>query len=103
MRLIYRDMALGLGDGKPPLLQDLYEELLKQPEPEARRVATALELYCTGSLNLFNHQTNVKLTSHIVCIVLKGLGENLRRRYYLRRQYGVFRTRQKISGGMRAS
>ena len=73
------DMALGIGDGKPPLLQDLYEELLKQPEPEARRVATALELYCTGSLNLFNHQTNVKLTSHIVCIVLKGLGENLRK------------------------
>ena len=72
VRLIYRDMALGLGDGKPPLLQDLYEELLKQPEPEARRVATALELYCTGSLNLFNHQTNVKLTAHIVCIVLNG-------------------------------
>ena len=37
VRLIYRDMALGIGDGKPPLLQDLYEELLKQPEPEARR------------------------------------------------------------------
>ena len=47
VRLIYRDMALGIGAGKPPLLQDLYEELLKQPEPEARRVATALELYCT--------------------------------------------------------
>ena len=43
VRLIYRDMALGIGAGKPPLLQDLYEELLKQPEPEARRVATALE------------------------------------------------------------
>ena len=79
VRLVYRDLALGVGDGRMPLLQDLYEELLKQPEPEARRVATALELYCTGSLNLFNHQTNVKLTSHIVCIVLKGLGENLRK------------------------
>lgn len=62
-----------------PLLQDLYEELLKQPEPEARRVATALELYCTGSLNLFNHQTNVNLNSRVVCIVLKGMGENLRK------------------------
>lgn len=79
VRLVYRELALGLGDGNPPLLQDLYEELLKQPEPEARRVATALELYCTGSLNLFNHQTNVDLTSRIVCIVLKGLGENLRK------------------------
>ena len=60
VRLVYRDLALGVGDGRMPLLQDLYEELLKQPEPEARRVATALELYCTGSLNLFNHPTNVK-------------------------------------------
>ena len=50
VRLVYRDLALGVGDGRMPLLQDLYEELLKQPEPEARRVATALELYCTGSL-----------------------------------------------------
>ena len=52
---------------------------MKQPEPEARRVATALELYCTGSLNLFNHPTNVNLNSRVVCIVLKGLGENLRK------------------------
>ena len=79
VRLIYRDMALGLETAKTPLLQDLYEELLKQPEPEARRVATALELYCTGSLNLFNHPTNVDLTARVVCIVLKGLGENLRK------------------------
>ena len=62
-----------------PLLQDLYEELLKQPEPEARRVATALELYCTGSLNLFNHPTNVQTDARVVCIVLKGMGENLRK------------------------
>ena len=42
-------------------------------------MATALELYCTGSLNLFNHPTNVNLNSRVVCIVLKGLGENLRK------------------------
>ena len=58
VRLVYREQALGLETAKTPLLQDLYEELLRQPEPEARRVATALELYCTGSLNLFNHPTN---------------------------------------------
>ena len=52
---------------------------LRQPEPEARRVATALELYCTGSLNLFNHPTNVKTDSRVVCIVLKNMGENLRK------------------------
>ncbi len=62
-----------------PLLQDLYEILCQQPEPEAKRIATALELYCTGSLNLFNHHTNVSLDNRVVCIVLKGMGENLRK------------------------
>ncbi len=79
MRQVYRELTLGIGDGKMPLLQDLYEELLKQPEPEAQRVATALELYCTGSLNLFNFHTNVNLNARVVCIVLKGMGENLRK------------------------
>ena len=79
VRLVYRELALGIGSGNMPLLQDLYEELLKQPEPEARRVATALELYCTGSLNLFNHPTNVQTDARVVCIVLKGMGENLRK------------------------
>ena len=47
-------------------IRDRYEELLRQPEPEAKRIATALELYCTGSLNLFNHTTNVNLNSRVV-------------------------------------
>ena len=79
VRNVYRELALGIAGARTPLLQDLYEELLKQPEVEAKRVATALELYCTGSLNLFNHPTNVNLNSRVVCIVLKGLGENLRK------------------------
>ena len=79
VRQVYRELALGIGAGEMPLLQDLYAELRKQPEPEAQRVATALELYCTGSLNLFNHPTNVNLNSRVVCVVLKGMGENLRK------------------------
>ena len=79
VRLVYREIALGIGDGKMPLLQDLYETLTEQPEPEAKRIATALELYCTGSLNLFNHHTNVSLDKRVVCIVLKSMGENLRK------------------------
>lgn len=79
VRLVYRELALGIGNGEIPLLQDLYETLCKQTEPEAKRIATALELYCTGSLNLFNHHTNVSLDKRVVCIVLKGMGENLRK------------------------
>ena len=79
VRLVYRELALGIGNGKMPLLQDLYETLCQQPEPEARRIATALELYCTGSLNMFNHPTNVQTDSRITCVVLKSMGENLRK------------------------
>ena len=79
VRLVYREIALGIGNGEMPLLQNLYETLCEQPEPEARRVATALELYCTGSLNMFNFPTNVQTESRIVCIVLKNMGENLRK------------------------
>jgi hypothetical protein len=42
---------------KMPILQDLYDELKKQPEREAERVAAALELYVHGGLNVFNHRT----------------------------------------------
>ena len=79
VRLVYRDIALGLNTEKTPTLQDLYELLCAQPEPEAKRIATALELYCTGSLNLFNHETSVNLNSRVVCFVLKGMGEGLRK------------------------
>ena len=79
VRLVYRELALGLETAKTPILQDLYDLLCQQPEPEARRIATALELYCTGSLNMFNFPTNVDPNSRVTCFVLKNLGENLRK------------------------
>nr|WP_066688512.1 DUF87 domain-containing protein [Christensenella intestinihominis] len=79
VRTVYRDVVLYPETAKMPLLQDLYRLLGEQPEPEAKRIATALELYCTGSLNLFNHHTNVNLNNRVVCIVLKKLGEGLRK------------------------
>ena len=79
VRTIYRDFVINPETAKTPVLQDLYEILNEQPEPEAKRIATALELYCTGSLNLFNYQTNVNLDNRVVCIVLKKLGEGLRK------------------------
>jgi len=79
VRTIYRDFVINPETAKTPVLQDLYEILNEQPEPEAKRIATALELYCTGSLNLFNYPTNVNLDNRVVCIVLKKLGEGLRK------------------------
>lgn len=62
-----------------PLLEDLYRELLKQGEIEAKHVATALEIYVTGSLNVFNHRTNVDITNRLVCYDIKDLGKQLKK------------------------
>ncbi|MBE5834414.1 MAG: conjugal transfer protein TraE [Butyrivibrio sp.] len=64
---------------KMPLLEDLYNALLKQDEPEAKHVATALEIYVTGSLNVFNHRTNVDITNRLVCYDIKELGKQLKK------------------------
>ena len=71
-----------LADPKPenmPILGDLYNEIKKQPEKEAQRIASALELYVNGSLNVFNHQTNVDIHNRLVCFDIKELGTQLRK------------------------
>lgn len=78
-RLVYRKY---LQDPKPenmPILGDLYELLRKQSEPEAQNIATALEIYVNGSLNVFNHRSNIDMDSHrVLCFQLKSLGKALK-------------------------
>lgn len=62
-----------------PLLEDLYHALLSQEEKEAHHVATALEIYVKGSLNLFNHRTNVDINNRLVCYDIKELGKQLKK------------------------
>ena len=79
VRLVYRDY---LADPKPenmPILEDLYNALLQQDEKEAHYIATALEIYVTGSLNVFNHRTNVNIHSRIVSYDIKELGKQLKK------------------------
>ena len=69
-------------DPKPenmPILEDLYNALLEQEEKEACHVATALEIYVKGSLNLFNHRTNVDIHNRLVCYDIKQLGKQLKK------------------------
>lgn len=76
---VYRPFLADPDPAKMPILGDLYHELLKQPEPEAARVAAALELYVSGSLNVFNHRTNVELNNRLVCFDIKQLGKQLKK------------------------
>lgn len=79
-RLVYRDY---LQDPRPenmPILGDLYDLLLKQPEPEAQNIATAMEIYVNGSLNVFNRQSNVQMDGYrVICFQLKSLGKALKK------------------------
>ena len=79
VRLVYRDYLSNQSPEKMPILQDLYDLLRKQAEPEAQRIATALEIYVTGSLNVFNHRTNVDITNRLVCYDIKELGKQLKK------------------------
>ncbi|MBO5501334.1 MAG: DUF87 domain-containing protein, partial [Clostridia bacterium] len=79
LREIYRPFLADPVPEKVPILGDLYEELLRMSEPEAAYVATALELYVTGSLNVFNHRTNVELNNRLVCFDIKQLGQQLKK------------------------
>ena len=79
VRNVYRPFLADPDPAKMPILGDLYDELLRQPEPEAARVAAALELYVSGSLNVFNHRTNVELSNRLVCFDIKQLGKQLKK------------------------
>ena len=79
VRLVYQPY---LADPRPenmPVLGDLYQALLAQEEKEAHRVATALEIYVSGSLNVFNHPTNVDIQNRLVCYDIKELGKQLKK------------------------
>ncbi len=79
VRLVYREYLANPSPERMPILQDLYDLLRKQTESEAQRLATALEIYVTGSLNVFNHRTNVDITNRLVCYDIKELGKQLKK------------------------
>ena len=79
VRLVYNEY---LNDPKPenmPILEDLYNLLREQEEKEAQYIATALEIYVTGSLNVFNHQSNVDINNRIVCMTSRNWASSLKK------------------------
>ena len=79
VRLVYQEYLADPVPEKMPILEDLYNLLRKQEEPEAQRLATSLEIYVTGSLNVFNHRTNVDINNRIVCFDIQELGKQLKK------------------------
>jgi len=79
VRLVYRDYFADPKPEKMPILEDLYNLLRKQSEAEAHHIATALEIYVTGSLNVFNNRTNIDANNRLICFDIKELGKGLKK------------------------
>ena len=73
--MVYRNAAFS---GTIPTLCTLRDTLLEQPEPEAKQIALSLELYTTGSLDIFGKQSNVDLDKRVVVFDIHGLGAQLK-------------------------
>ena len=78
VQVIYRPYLADPSPEKMPVLSDLHAALTAQHIPEADRVAQALDLYVSGSLNVFNHCTNVDINNRIVAYDIKELGKQLK-------------------------
>jgi type IV secretory pathway VirB4 component len=79
VRLVYRNYLKDPRPDNMPILEDLYNCILEQNEDEAKRIATALEIYVTGSLSVFNHRTNADISNRLVCFDIKELGKQLKK------------------------
>ena len=79
VRMVYRDYLSDRVPENMPILEDLYNELRRQEEKEAQYIATALEIYVSGSLNVFNHRTNINIANRIVSFDIKELGKQLKK------------------------
>ena len=62
-----------------PILQDLYDMLKNQEEKVGKKLATEMEIYVSGSLNVFNHRSNVDLNKKLLCFDIKELGSQLKK------------------------
>ena len=77
--LVYAEYLADPVPAKMPILGDLYNALGRQEEKEAKHIRSALEIYVTGSLSVFNHQTNVDIQNRLVCFDIKELGKQLKK------------------------
>ena len=62
---------------KCPTLRDFYELLRGRKEPEAKNLASSIQMYCTGTLNLFANKTNLDTSNRMIVYDTKNIGTNL--------------------------
>lgn len=74
---VYKNYIKRNYTGKVPTLVELCNELKKQEEPEAVELATAMELFASGSHSTFAQKTNVNVENRLICYDILELGSQL--------------------------
>lgn len=70
-------LARARAEGRELLIGDVHDELVRQPEPEARFVALRLERYVDGALSIFNHPSNVEFDNPMTCFSFRDLPDSM--------------------------
>ena len=73
--LVYQEAE---ANGTTATLCNLRNKLLEQPEEKAKEIALSLELFTTGSLDIFGHESTVDLDNRIVVFDIHSLGAQLK-------------------------
>jgi len=75
----YREFITSHGDmSKIPTFTDFYKNLVAMTEIEAKSLALSLELYITGSFNIFSGKTNVNTDKRFMVFDISSMGEQIR-------------------------
>lgn len=78
VRRMYQETAmLPPEERRQPIMSDFIEILGRQEEAEARKIKLVMEIFVEGSLNIFNHQTNIDIENRVLVYGLRDLEEEL--------------------------
>lgn len=78
LKNIYAPFMKAKYRGECPTLTDLWRDLSEQKHPRAQEIALALEIFATGSLNMFSRHTNVDMSNRLICFNIQSLGDQLK-------------------------
>lgn len=78
LKNIYKPLVRAKYQTECPTLTDLWQDLQNQRQERARQIALALEIFATGSLNMFAQHTNVDMSNRLICFNIQSLGDQLK-------------------------
>jgi len=78
VREVYKKYTQHQSESNIPTFPEFFALLKQQPEDEAKYLASALEIYITGTLNIFSHKTNIDINNRLICFNTKNLAKQLK-------------------------